>query len=334
MPVPAPTFSVIIPYYKGHDVIRTAVESVLAQTVPPHEIVICDDGSPDDLEAALGPLASEVRIVRKENGGISSAMNTAADAATGEFVVQLDQDDVFMPRRLEAIAGVIADHPDADVVATDAVIEFGGTRLTLLSDVYPFHETGQRKAILRGLFFLWPTVRRSRLDAIGGYDETFPVNHDWECYVRLVLSGAKVAFVPEALYAWRLTPGSRSSSDAVERATMMLRMADKTLARDDLDPEERAIAEAGRTSHLAMLAIERAHHALMTAGKDQRQLALPLLTRPGFRPMTRAKAALTLLSPMLARRFITRRAIRDPATEALVRRHLPRTAAGPQSTRP
>src|SRR5665213_142373 len=73
-----PTLSVVIPYYRGADVIADAVESVLAQTLQPAEIVICDDGSPDDLAAALGSLCAKVKIVRQPNGGIASAMNTAA----------------------------------------------------------------------------------------------------------------------------------------------------------------------------------------------------------------------------------------------------------------
>ena len=115
----APSLSVVIPYYRGAATISAAVESVLAQTRPADEIVICDDGSPDDLEAALGALRGEVKIIRKENGGISSAMNATTDAASGEFLVQLDQDDAFLPLRLEAIADAAVACPDADIVATD-----------------------------------------------------------------------------------------------------------------------------------------------------------------------------------------------------------------------
>ncbi|MCW3017909.1 MAG: hypothetical protein JWN10_217, partial [Solirubrobacterales bacterium] len=70
-PAPAgrePSLSVVIPYYRGAAVIGEAVESVLAQTLAPLEIVICDDGSPDDLDAALGELRDRVVVVRQENG--------------------------------------------------------------------------------------------------------------------------------------------------------------------------------------------------------------------------------------------------------------------------
>jgi glycosyltransferase involved in cell wall biosynthesis len=65
--------SVFIPYYRGAPVIREAVGSALAQSLAPDEIVICDDGSPDDLELALGDLVPQVRIVRQENRGVGVA---------------------------------------------------------------------------------------------------------------------------------------------------------------------------------------------------------------------------------------------------------------------
>jgi hypothetical protein len=312
--------SVVIPYYRGADSIADAVESVLAQTLPAQEIVICDDGSPDDLEAALGHLVEYVRIVRKPNGGISSAMNAATEAAGGDFLVQLDQDDAFLPTRIEAIAGAIHSHPDADVVATDALVEFDGRPVTTLSAVHPFQATDQRRAIIQSCFFLWPAIRRSRLVAVGGYDESFPVMQDWECFIRLLLDGARAEFVPEALYRWRLTPGSRSSSSGVENAEALIRMVRKTLAREDLSPAERQAGEAAVRSHERRLTMERAHHALMTGDPSARRLARGQVLGEGYGLSTRVKAAVSATSPSFARRLVLSRGDRDPGAEALARR--------------
>src|ERR1700749_3986074 len=113
-----PTISVLITYYKGQDTVADAVRSVLEQTVAPLEIVVCDDGSPDDVEAGLGPLRDRVKLVRKENGGPGSAPNAPARAASGEYVVQLDVDDAYLPRRIEALSAVLTARPDVDIVAT------------------------------------------------------------------------------------------------------------------------------------------------------------------------------------------------------------------------
>ncbi len=320
-PREAPTLSVLITYYRGEKLICDAVESALAQTVKPSEIVICDDGSPDDLEAALGPLRREVKIVRKENGGTGSAMNAAIRAASSEYVVQLDQDDAFLPRRLEAITATLAARPDVDIVATDAVVEMSGTPITTLEAISPYPEADQRRAILRTCTFLWPAVRRSLLLAVGGYDENFKVVEDWDCFVRLTLSGAVIAFIHEPLYRWRLTPGSRSARDRVLHLQDQVDLTEKALSEFDLDAAERDAAESLLTGRRLWLAREQARRAVETRARDARRLSLRLVTGKGFGRATRAKASVAVLSPGLARRFLEHRRERaDPAVEALAQR--------------
>ncbi len=316
-----PRLSVLITYYRGERVICDAVRSVLEQTVKPLEIVICDDGSPDDLVAALGPLREEVEIVRKENGGTGSALNAAAQAASGDYVVQLDQDDAFLPRRLEAISAVLADRPDVDVVATDANIEFDGTPVTTLESINPYPRSEQRTAMLTTCIFLWPAVRRSLVLEAGGWDESFKAIEDWDCWLRLVLGGAVVAYVHEPLYRWRLTPGSRSSSNRVAHVEDQVHLTEKALSRPWLAPDERAAAESLLGARRRWLARELARRAVETGAPDARALSREMLIGKGFDRATRLKAGVATLSPRLAARFIeSRRERTDPATEALAQR--------------
>ncbi len=320
----AVTLSVVIPYYRGAAVIAEAVESVLAQTLAADEIVICDDGSPDDLSGALGALCERVTIVRQPNGGIASAMNAATHAASGEYLVQLDQDDAFLPRRLEAIAATLAARPDVDIVATDAIIELDRVQVATLEAVDPFPRTDERTAILRTCTFLWPAIRRSLLVEAGGYDTSFAVMQDWECFARLVLRGALTEFVDEPLYRWRLTPGSRSSRDRVANIDAQVRMTAKILAESPLGPAERGAAESLLVHRRAWLAREQARHAIETGGSDARRRSLDLVVGGGFDRATRAKAGVAVLSPRLAARFIAgRRRRADPAVEALAQRGFP-----------
>jgi glycosyltransferase involved in cell wall biosynthesis len=325
--VASPTLSVVIPYYRGEHVICEAVESVLAQTLQPSEIVICDDGSPDDLRTALGSLCAQVKIVRKDNGGIASAMNALTDAASGDYLVQLDQDDAFMPRRLEAIAATLAARPEVDVVATDAIVEHDGKTVTILDPASHFPEDEQRTAILHECTFLWPAIRRSLLVEVGGYDESFAVMQDWECFVRLVLSGAVMAFVHEPLYRWRLTPGSRSSSDRLANIEAQIQMTSKILSGSQLSAEERKAAQALLAARRRWLAREQARHAVQTHAGDARGRSLQLVLGSGFDRASRVKAAIAVLSPGIAARFLEgRRERTDPAIEALAQRgfHVPR----------
>src|SRR5438046_1126481 len=98
--VSKPDFSVVIPAYNAAATIGDAVESALTQTLAPHEVIVCDDGSTDDLDGALSPYRNRIVLIIKKNGGEGSAKATASAAATGDFVVVLDADDVFAAERL------------------------------------------------------------------------------------------------------------------------------------------------------------------------------------------------------------------------------------------
>jgi Glycosyl transferase family 2 len=314
-----PTLSVFIPYFRGAHVICRAVESALTQTLTPNEIVICDDGSPDDLEAALGPLLPRVRIVRKQNGGVGSAMRAATEAARGEFVVPLDQDDVFEPERLEAIMEVALARPDVDVIATDAVIEHDGRPITTFAKSVPFRAEGQRMAILSTCFFTWPAIRRARLFAVGGYDATFKCIADWDCHIRLILDGAVVTYIDEPLYRWHLTPGSLLS-DGTALNLELVRALNKALASGRLDSAEQAVAEANVAARYRDIQRLEARSAIEYGRSGARRRSLHLVLERGFSPPTRAKAAIAVISPSLTRRFLAWRADRDPAAEALASR--------------
>lgn len=312
-PVPAgplaergrPRLSVVIPYYRRADVIAEAVRSALEQSEPPYEIVICDDGSPDDLDGALGDLRDHVTVVRRRNGGAAAALNTAVAVATGEFVVQLDSDDVFLPRRLEAISDAIVARPDLDVVATDAFIEQDDEILWRFLEAVPFAVESQRRAVLRDCFFAWPAMRRTRFLAVGGYDVRYRATSDWAGFIRLVLDGAVVGMVDEPLYRWRLGAGSISAEGAFN-AEEEIRLLTQVAATHDLAPEERRTIDEAIAGMQRRARLLRAKEAVADGG-DARRRSLAVALGPGFAPRTRVKAALAVASPGLARRSLAGR---------------------------
>jgi glycosyltransferase involved in cell wall biosynthesis len=91
----------VIPYYRARQTIARAIRSVLAQTVHPHEILVVDDGSLDDLTEALKEFGSAVTLISKSNGGAASARNVGVDHAHGEWIAFLDADDYWEPSKLE-----------------------------------------------------------------------------------------------------------------------------------------------------------------------------------------------------------------------------------------
>lgn len=104
--------SVIIPVYNAADSIRNTVDELMRQDFPSFEVVLVDDGSTDGSSLVCDDLASVyegVRVIHKPNGGVSSARNVGLDAASGEYVMFLDADDVLKPDTLKKMAALDAD---------------------------------------------------------------------------------------------------------------------------------------------------------------------------------------------------------------------------------
>ncbi|MBN9621391.1 MAG: hypothetical protein J0H06_00315, partial [Actinobacteria bacterium] len=111
-----------------------------------------------------------------------------------------------------------------------------------------------------------------------------------------------------------------SSSDGVENAEALIRLMEKTAGNPDLRPSERQIVAENLASQHRRMALERAHLAVETGARDARRRSLDLVTGAGFSLSSRVKAAVAVVSPRLAARFIEARAARDPGAEALSRR--------------
>src|SRR3990167_5315453 len=97
MEIKVPTISVVIPCFNMQEYLSDAIDSVLSQTVKPHEIIIINDGSTDhSLDIAKSYESQGVRVISQVNKGLSSARNTGLMNATGEFILYLDSDDMLM----------------------------------------------------------------------------------------------------------------------------------------------------------------------------------------------------------------------------------------------
>jgi glycosyltransferase involved in cell wall biosynthesis len=112
-----PKISVIIPVYKVEKYLRQCVDSVLAQTHSDLEVILVDDGSPDNCGAICDEYAekdSRVKVIHKENGGQGSARNRGLDAATGEYIAFVDSDDWVDSDMYESLLKLLLEH-DADI---------------------------------------------------------------------------------------------------------------------------------------------------------------------------------------------------------------------------
>jgi len=249
-PGATPRISILIPCFNSASTLARAVGSALDQTTPAHEVIVCDDGSTDAPETALAGFDDQFILLRKQNGGGASALNHALAAATGDFVAILDADDFYDPERTAAIGAAVASRPDLDIVTTDAWLDRGGVRVGTYSSQNPFAVSRQRAAILSTCFpGGWPAVRRERLLGAGGFDESYRVAYDWECWLRLILAGSLVGMVDAPLMTYHVHDGSLSADKLVslqERLRLLRAVDAGSLSPDERHARARAIARDAR----------------------------------------------------------------------------------------
>jgi glycosyltransferase involved in cell wall biosynthesis len=300
--------SVIVATYEVADVVRDALDSIRSQTLQPAEVIVCDDGSTDDIEGALRPYRDDVVFFRKPHAGEASAKNAAAAAATAELVVILDADDVFLPTRLEALADASATRTDLDILTTDAFLEVDGHVVRRCYEAgWRFEIDNQRHELLRRNFvFGLAAVRRELLLQAGGFDETILWTTDWECWIRLVLDGARIGCVDEPLALYRL----RERSLSAQRASMLrgkIATLEKTRLDARLERDDREVLERALSGYRRDLAVSELERGLQTSPGAARREAAALALGRGFDLGTRVRAVAAAIAPAATSRRLRER---------------------------
>ena len=180
-----PKVSVYIPAYNCSEFIVEAIESVLAQTYTDFEIVICNDGSTDSTgEILTNQYGShkQIHILEQENKGISAATNAAINACRGEYILQLDSDDVLLPQCIEKLVNIL-DTTDYGFVYGDSYLI--DSENNDLGPAYSF-SMYSRFRLLHGMFIHHPRMFRKReFSRTTGFEEGILNAVDYEFYLSL-----------------------------------------------------------------------------------------------------------------------------------------------------
>jgi len=212
------TISVVIPTYNRAVLLVQTVQSVLAQTRLPDEIVIVDDGSTDETRAVVAARFGDNPLVRyhyKENAWLGAARNTGFRLTTGEAVLFLDSDDLLLPDALSALENALKTNPSAALsYCAVQVIDHEG------NVVEPETREGKWDGdvwahLLHGNFIRSAgsvLVRRTAMEAAGLFDEAMRSCEDWDQWLRLAERGEFCRVTGKPLFQYRLSPQSMSQN--------------------------------------------------------------------------------------------------------------------------
>jgi glycosyltransferase involved in cell wall biosynthesis len=217
------TFSVVIPAFDAARYLGEAIRSALAQTLPPLEVIVVDDGSTDGTRALAEGFGGSVRVLSGARGGPSAARNRGVREARGTWIAFLDADDRWEPGYLAAADAHLASHPDVGLLCLGVRVLDGETPTAHVI----LKKTPGARYTTEGMLdgdvgtICTPLVARELFVAEGGFDETLRANEDVHLWLRLSRRAA-VHQTPEPYLLYRRHAGN-ASGDVLANARESVR---------------------------------------------------------------------------------------------------------------
>jgi glycosyltransferase involved in cell wall biosynthesis len=303
---PRPSITVAIPAYQAERFIAETLQSILAQTHPPDEVIAVDDGSTDGTARELERFGDRIRVIRQPNGGCAAAFNMAFREARCDFVAECGADDVWEPYKLERQVQALTKHPEIDVAFGLARV-FGSAEGRWgmpaedpsigIMDPRTFGRTMYRSNRVCPSTLL---IRRSLYERLGPFAEREQIaTEDYEYWMRALHAGAVFYYDSEALVRYRRHDANASSDH------LAMRQADLFV--------HRRYADLAGSPALVRKALTRDHFVLGRLLRDKgrtREARAAFATSLRHRPTLRALAwGLLLAAPERHHRALAGRAI-------------------------
>jgi glycosyltransferase involved in cell wall biosynthesis len=213
-----PEVSVVITTYNEENFIEKAIKSVLNQTLPKnmYELIVIDDGGVDSTQDIISNLQSktdfEIKYTKKNNGGTASARNLGVSKSSAPFISFLDGDDFYDPRKLEESLKFMRKGDSVGIVYSDYIEQYpdrAQLRLKMNFD---------RELLFKECIVSTNSmVRRSAIERVGGFDESFKYIEDYDLWCRIILSGYFALRVPIPLFTYNSHKASKTNSTNIEK---------------------------------------------------------------------------------------------------------------------
>lgn len=244
--------SVVIPTFNRAHLLRRALDSVLGQTHPPHELIVVDDGSTDETASLIRHRYPNVSYLYQSNSGVSSARNRGIKEATGRWIALLDSDDEWLAHKLARQLEALQEVPGMKLCHTDEIWIRNGVRVNpkkkhAKSGGWIF----QRCLPLCCVSPSSVLIHRGVFDAVGLFDETLPVCEDYDLWLR-VSARFPVLYADEPLTVKYGGHRDQLSLKFWGMDRFRIRALEKILASGILSENDRKAAQSTLTEKLAI----------------------------------------------------------------------------------
>jgi glycosyltransferase involved in cell wall biosynthesis len=192
--------SSIVPVYNGERYLTEALDSVLAQTYRPLEVIVADDGSTDGTATVVSSYGSQIRYVRQDNAGPAAARNLGLNTARGDYVAFLDADDLWHPEKMERQMACFHDRPELDICVAH-VQNFWIPELKDEAERFQDHRIAKpAPGYVTGTLL----ARKALFDSVGRFNTDLKHGDAQEWFIRAAEQGAVMELVPDVLLYRRL----------------------------------------------------------------------------------------------------------------------------------
>jgi len=223
-----PKVSVIIPTYNRADLLPRALNSVLNQTFQDFELIIVEDGSTDNTKQLVEEFQKKDERIKyiwqKNSGGPAKPKNTGIKNSQGEFIAFLDDDDEWLPEKLETQLNKIEEN-DYDIFFSNWYLWNPETNQK--NKAFNFNPLNNKKDLFK--IFIKRNIgnpstviiKKAKLEKIGYFDEKLKPSEDYDLWLRFILNNARVGFSEEPLYLYRQHIKQMSSNQYIMRTSRL-----------------------------------------------------------------------------------------------------------------
>lgn len=208
--------SIVIPVYNGANYVGEAIDSALAQTYKNIEIIVINDGSTDNTEEIVASYGSRIRYFRKENGGVSSALNLGISQMTGKWFSWLSHDDLYMPEKIEKQIAAVKELSSKNIdcqkymfYCQGGMIDANGNNKSYAPKI-KLEGVYSGKEMLKNMFHGCPLggcgflIPKSMFYEVGFFDETMRYMQDVFEWEKAFLAGYGLCAIKDELVKTRI----------------------------------------------------------------------------------------------------------------------------------